>query len=139
MADVVVSTRAYLLSRTAVSDIVGQRIYADKLPQNATLPALVLKIQSERFDHALDGLSGIVATRIQVESYSTTRLEANSLADAVIWCGIDQVRGTQNGINIRSVMVEDGRRSYEDDETGGGDDARYVSQFDFQVHWLKGT
>ena len=138
MADVVVSTRTYLLTKTAITDIVGQRIYADKLPQKATLPALVLKIQSERYDHALDGLSGIVATRIQVECYADTRLTSNALADAVIWCGIDQIKGTYTDINIRGVMVEDGRRSYEDDETGGGDDARYVSQFDFQVHWLKG-
>lgn len=138
MADVVVSTRAYLLSHTAVSDIVGQRIYADKLPQNAVLPAVVLKIQSERLDHSLQGLSGIVATRIQVECYATTRITSNALADTVIWCGIDKIKGMYTGLNIRGVMVEDGRRSYEDDETGGGDDARYVSQFDFQVHWLKG-
>src|SRR5690606_17705565 len=102
------------------------------------LPAAVLKIQSERYDHALDGLSGMVATRIQVECYATTRLVSNALADAVIWCGIDAIKGTFTATNIRGVMVEDGRRSYEDDETGGGDDARYVSQFDLTVHWLKG-
>ena len=138
MADVVVSVRTYLLTKTAITDIVGQRIYSDKLPQGATLPAAVLKIQSERYDHAIDGLSGMVATRIQVECYATTRLVSNALADAVIWCGIDAIKGTFTAINIRGVMVEDGRRSYEDDETGGGDDARYVSQFDLTVHWLKG-
>ena len=137
MADVTVSVRTYLLTKTAITDIVGQRIYADKLPQRATLPAATMRIQSERFDHALDGLVGIVTTRIQIECYATTRLAVNELADAIMWCGIDAIKGTYTGIDIRGVTVEDGRRSYEDDDTGGGDDARYVSQFDLSVIWLK--
>jgi hypothetical protein len=139
MADVQVAIRNYLLTRTDVTDIVGQRIYTDKLPQKATLPALTMRIQSESHEHALRGLVGIVATRIQFEAYASTRLVTNELCEAVFWSGIDAIKGTYSGLDIRGVMVEDGRRSFEDDDTAGGDDARYVSQFDLTIHWVKGA
>jgi hypothetical protein len=137
VADVQVAVRAYLLTKTAITDIVGQRIYTDKLPQKATLPAVTMRIQSERYVHALAGLVGLVDTRLQMECYAATRLATNALCDAIIWSGIDAIKGTYSDLDIRGVMVEDGRRSFEDDDTAGGDDARYVSQFDLTVTWLR--
>jgi len=137
VADVQVAVRAYLLTKTAITDIVGQRIYTDKLPQKATLPAVTMRIQSERHIHALTGLVGLVDTRLQFECYSASRIATNNLCNEIIFSGIDAIKGTYSGLDIRGVMVEDGRRSFEDDDTAGGDDARYVSQFDLTISWLK--
>ena len=137
MADVNVAVRTYLLTKTAVTDIIGQRMYTDALPQGATSPAVVLSTVSESYDHALDGLGGIVQTRMQFECYASTRLVSLSIADAIIWCGIDQIKGTYSSINIRSVMVEDGRRCFTDADTSGGDVQRYVTNFDLMVTYLR--
>lgn len=137
MADVIKSVRQYLLTKTVVTDLVSQRIYRKRLPQNATLPAATLRIISESYDHALDGLGGIVQTRIQIECYAASGEASCSLADAIIWCGIDQIKGTYTGVNIRSVMVEDGRREFEDEDVSGGDSQRHVTSFDLMVTFLK--
>lgn len=137
MADVIKSVRQYLLTKSAITDLVSQRIEMKRLRQNATVPAIVMRINSESYDHALDGLAGIVSTRINVECYASTSEIARTVADSVIWCGIGAIKGSYTGLNIRSVMVEDGRREYEDDDTSGGDSQRHVCTFDLMVHWLK--
>lgn len=137
MADVIKAVRAYLLTKTAVTDLVGQRYYQKRLLQDATIPAITTKILSEEYEHALDGLGGIVSTRINFECFADSSETARSVADAVIWSGIDAIKGTYASTSIRSVMVEDGRREYEDEDTSGGDYQRHVCSFDLMVHWLK--
>lgn len=137
MADPVKSVRQYLLSKTAVTDLVGQRIYAKRLPQTVTLPAAAVRVISETHDHAIDGLAGIVATRVQIECFADTSETARATAYAMMGCGIDAVKGTTHGTNIRSVMVEDGVRDNEDEDTSGGDYQRHVASFDFMVYWLR--
>lgn len=133
MADVIKSVRQYLLTKTAVTDLVGQRIYQGRLPQTSTtLPAATLRIISENYDHALDGLAGLVHTRIQVECYGSTSESSRTAADAIIWSGIDAIQGTYTSTNIRSVTVEDGRREFEDEDSSG-DDQRHVTSFDLMV------
>lgn len=137
MADVRIATRAYLLTKTAVTDIVGQRIYAQQLPQGATIPAVTMTTISESYDHDLAGLAGIVQTRIQFECFATTEIASLALADAIIWCGIDTLKGVSTGINFRSVMVEDGRRTYSDSDTDAGDEQRRVTNFDLMVTYCR--
>jgi len=139
MADVIKSVRAYLLTKTAITDLVGQRIYASKIPQSTSQTAncIVIMVNNETYDHALDGLGGIVSTRLNFDCYSATAETARSIADAVIWSGIDAIKGLYTSLNIRSVMVEDGRREYVNDDIAGGDNQRHVVTFDLKVHWLR--
>jgi len=137
MADVIKSVRMYLLNKTAITDLVGQRIEVKRLRQNAVIPAVTMSILSESYDHALDGLAGIVSTRIQLECFAATAESCRSVADSIIWCGIDTLKGLYASLQIRSVMVEDGRREYEDEDSDGGDLQRHVCSFDLMVHWLR--
>jgi len=137
MADVIKSIRQYMLSKTAITDLVGQRIEMKRLRQQATMPAVTMRLTSESYDHALDGLGGMVQSRISLECFGITSEVARSVADAIIWCGIDALKATQNDLRIRSVMVEDGRREFEDEDTTGGDLQRHVCSFDLMVHWLR--
>ena len=135
--DPVKSLRLYLLSKTAITDIVSQRISTKRLKQNETIPAITLRTISETHDHAIDGLSGSVSTRIQLECFAIDSEVARTTARAVMACGIDQQKGTYQGTDIRSVMVEDGIREYEDEDTSGGDYQRHVASFDLMIHWLR--
>lgn len=133
MADVIKAVRQYLLTKTSVTDLVGQRIYQGRLPQTSTtLPAATLRIISETLDNALNELGGLVYTRIQVECYGSTSESSRTVADAIMWCGIDAIKGTYTSVNIRGVSVEDGRREFEDEDSSG-DDQRHVTSFDFMV------
>lgn len=138
MAEVLTSVRTWLLGQSSITTLVGQRIYPDQLPQsNVTYPAVLLTILDERYEHDLGGLGGLVQTRLQCECYGTTRLSSLAVSDAIIWSGIDQLKGTYSSLKIRSVMVEEGRRCFVDADLKGGDAQRYVTNFDFQITWLR--
>lgn len=143
MADVISAVRTYLLSRSAVTDLVGQRIYLDILPQKATTPAVAISKTSETDEHALSDRIGFVQTRIQFEAFADkrdvtdARLKANAVIDAIRSSGICALKGVTNGVDFRSVMVEDGQRNYIDYERGGGDAHRYVTSMDLQVTYLE--
>jgi len=72
VAEVRVALRSYLLTKSAITDIVGQRIYAGALPQGATSPAVTMATVSESYDYDGVGLAWIVQTRMQFECYSAT-------------------------------------------------------------------
>ena len=137
MADVISAVRSYLLSRSAVTDIIGQRFYLDVLKQNATLPAATLHKVSETHPHLISNRSGIVQTRIQIDCFSFSRLTSNALAEAMYRSGVVALKGTTNGINIRGIMAEDGQRNYVINDADGGDDHTYVTQFDLMVSYLE--
>lgn len=137
MADVIEAVRTYLLSQSSVTDVIGQRMYLDRLKQNATLPAATIAIASEIHDHTVSNRSGIVWSRLQIECFSLSRITSNTLATAIYKSGIAGVKGLTNGVNIRGVDVEDGRRCYTIDDNDGGDDHQYVTQFDLRVCYLE--
>jgi hypothetical protein len=135
VADVVSAVRSYILAQSSVTDVISQRMYLDVLRQNATLPAATISKTSESHVHTLSDRSGLVQTRLQIECYSENRLTTNALAEAIYKCGIVALKGTQSGVDIRGVMVEDGQRNYIIEDSKGGDDHRYVTQFDLMVSY----
>ena len=137
MADVVSSIRTYLLGRSAVTDVLSQRIYLDVLKQSATLPAATISKVSETHSHLISDRSGFVQTRLQIECFALQRLVANSLAEAIYKSGVAAIKGVTNGVNIRGVTVDDGQRNYIVQDADGGDDHTYVTQFDLMVSYLE--
>lgn len=137
MADVISAVRSYLLSRSAVTDIIAQRMYLHVLRQNATLPAATISKSSETHTHLISDRSGFVQTRLRIECFSKTYTQANALAEAIYKSGIAAVKGTTHGVNIRGVTVEDGQRNEYIPDSEGGDDHTYITQFDLMVSYLE--
>jgi hypothetical protein len=75
-------TRSRLLAIAAVTAIVGSRVYATLLPQDATLPAIALQLIDSVPTSHLRGLATRVS-RVQVHSVATKRTDALALANAV--------------------------------------------------------
>ncbi len=83
MADITKDLRTHLLSKAAVSTLVGTRIYPDMLPVTPTLPACTIASGGgEDFFH-LSGQTGMVDPVVMIDCYATTRSAANALYDAV--------------------------------------------------------
>ena len=141
MADVVSAVRTYLLGVTAVTDAIGQRMYFDRLVQGADFPAVVVWKASESYSMQLGSRTGLVDTRLTFECIDEgpgARLAANATAQAILRSGIDAVKGTTNGVDIRGVAIEDGQRNYTDDARDGGDqNHRYITTFDLMVSHLE--
>ena len=139
MANILSAVRTYVLSKSAVTDIIGQRMYFDRLRQNATLPAATISKISDRHDHAISDRSGLVWSRLQIVCFAATRLACDNLAEAIYQCGIVGHKGptSTDVANIRGVMVEDGQRSYTLDARDGSDDHVCVTEFDLMVSYLE--
>lgn len=138
MADVLNAVRSYLLGVSSITDIIGQRFYVDRRMQSATHPCATITRVSETHDHLISNRSGFVQTRLQIECFSTLRSTTQSLAEVIYRSGIAAVKGATGGVNIRGVTVEDGRRDYTIDDSTGGDDHVYVTQFDLMVSYKEG-
>lgn len=140
MADVVSAVRTYLLSKSAITDVIGQRMYLDRVRQGInvlTQPSATITKVSESHSHTISNRSGFVKTRLQIEALSGSRLTSNALIEAICKCGIAAVKGTTNSVNIRGVQVEDGQRNYTIDDPDGGDDHTYVTSIDLMVSYLE--
>lgn len=137
MADVAVAVRSYLLGKSAITDLVNQRFYTDRLPQAATLPAIVVNKLYTTHDHDLSDFSGLAHVRLQFECFAATRQVANSVAEAIRSIGIITQKGTIGSVDIRGVRVEEGM-SYQTDPTlDGSDDHRYVSVLDLMIDYTE--
>ena len=135
MADVVSAVRTWLLSQSAVTDVISQRMYLDVLRQDATLPAATISKTSESHVALLSDRSGLVQTRLKIECYSKNRLTTNALAEAIYTSGVAVLKGTINSVDIRGVSVEDGQRNSYIPDSEGGDDHTYITEFDLLVSY----
>lgn len=134
-ADVISAVNTYLLNKAAVTDIIGQRLYVDQLPQNVQLPAAVVRKTSGMQQHTLSDRVGTVAAVLTYECLSALRLTANTLAKTMYQCGITEVKGSTNSVDIRSVTVSSAQRNSVDFATDGSDEQRYVTSFDLTVFY----
>jgi hypothetical protein len=141
MADVAIAIRTYLLSKSAVTTLVGTRIYSDIVEQNATLPAIAMSKISTRHDHTLSDMAGLAHCRLQFDCYADTatggRATANSIAETIRATGICAIKGTYTSVDIRGVRLESGQRNEIDYARDDSDDHRYVTSFDLEVDYTE--
>lgn len=137
MADVVSALRTYLLGQSSVSSIIGQRLYLDVLPQNATLPAATISKISGTVEHTLSARTAFTRSRFQLTQFSSTREEANRLSAMIYQSGIAALKGVTNSVDIRGVMVETGQRMHTVQPRDGSDEHLYATDIDLMVTYLE--
>lgn len=74
---------AHLIGHPGVSQITGSRVYPEKIPQNAEMPALAYRLISTVDDEAHDRDPGLVAARFQLDVLAARAAEAIALRDAL--------------------------------------------------------
>jgi len=135
MASVTAAFRSKLLTYSGISSVVGQRMYPDVLPKNATMPAVILWRISTSRDHVVSDITRSAHTRIQVDCYANTRAAADSLALAIQQSGICSFRGTVDGIVFSGIEIDSGDTHEHEPPTDGNQVHRYLTSFDFMVHY----
>jgi len=68
-----------LIGTAGITDLVGQRIYYVKAPQDVTTPYIVFTKVSAPREHDHDGSSGLVGARFQFSVFATTYYEAKQI------------------------------------------------------------
>ena len=142
MANIGTDLRQWMLNQSDINEIVGEgttasRIYPEVLPQNATLPAIVIRIISQIAEaDVANGDANYSHTRIQVDSYATTAIGSQDLAYAVRKSsGLQGFTGTMGTVTADKVYVENANTFEIDSPTDGSDAFRYVTQVDYIISY----
>lgn len=105
--------RDVLLGEESVSELLGTRLYPNKLPQNPTLPAVVYSVVSEVPLHTLDaGGYELARSRVQFDVYARKYADARG-AWAVIEAVLRTI-ATEHPSAGLEAWLEDTRDLYED-------------------------
>jgi hypothetical protein len=106
----------YLSTFAGLTALVSTRVYAFKLPQGATLPAVTFqRISSARsLTHDTSGAGNDLARpRFQIDAWATTYSSAKAISDQ-IRAALNGKRGTiATGVSINAALVEDERPAFE--------------------------
>lgn len=125
--------RKYLLSKSAITSLVGTRMFPRKIPQkNSAFPVIVYRIVSQDAAHHLAGGAGYAGTRIQLDVYSETETETDALAEAIR----NQMQGYSGAMgtaSVTSVVLKNSQDLYEPPQDNS-DTGLYRNSTDY---WLR--
>jgi hypothetical protein len=132
--DIRKALRSFLLADAAIVAVIVDRVYALRIPQGIKSSSIVVTRISGPGDYHLQGPSGLMSARIQVDAWATTADAATTLAN-LVKDRLDGYRGTVgtggNIITVHGVFVADLREDYDDDAE------LYRSGRDYFVHHLE--
>jgi hypothetical protein len=115
---------ARLKADTALSAIVGARIYPDAIPQKGSLPCLVYAIPSTARARNLRGAAGIATARVLIDARAKTYAVLNSIQEVLRQ--YDGFSGTLAGdVVVENTRMDDRGDEYEWPGGTGTDQGTY--------------
>lgn len=111
----------YLTGVSAVNAIIGNRLYPNVMPQEATLPAIVFATITSTVEHGHEGSNSLYRALIQMDLYADEEAggfdTVRSLAKAVV-AALQGVKGaTWGGVAVSAILVEEAGAAHYDSET----------------------
>lgn len=128
---------AYLMAYSGLTALIGSnpvRIYWTRAPQAVAKPYVTMQRISGNRDTHMQGVSGLVESRVQVDCYGLTYAASKGVARAVE-ARISGLAFTQSGTVFQVCILDAERDGYEDDATP---DKLYRTSLDFII-WHKGA
>ena len=121
-----------------VKGLLVARVYPDRLPQSATMPAAVVHGVGGADETYLGGLVGVGHARVQIDSYATTRIAANALAIAIrnALC-VGGGRGTWGTLYVSGCTPQGGERHDTQSKGDGSDEPWYLTIRDYLVSFTE--
>lgn len=115
LADIRPALRTFLLENSTIAAVVGgERVYPVVLPQGVTDPSIVYNLITETNDHHMQGASGLVMIRMQIDAYAQTHDAAAELA-LLIKEALDGYSGLMGSVTVQGVFADTARTDYQDD------------------------
>jgi hypothetical protein len=98
--------RTALVGTTAVTSLVGTRIYPVLAPASAALPFVTWRRSGIQREQTLAGPMGLPRVTVEYSIYGTTYEEARQVADAMRVV-LDGYGGTADNTTVRQTSLED--------------------------------
>jgi hypothetical protein len=127
---------AHVTTDTTIATLIGSRLFPNKIPQGASLPAAEYKQEAGKREHTMTGPVGMVDSKYTIVCYGTGYSAAKELAEAVRK-RLDGYNGIVEGVTIDVIMLID---EFDVPEFKPGTDIlnRYGKSLTFVV-WFKET
>lgn len=126
--------RTFLLASAGLTALVGTRIHFVRSPQGSASPRIVLYVISGLRDMRMDGPTGLIASRVQVDCIGASYGSAKAVARAVE-ARLSGYTGTASGIVFQGCFLIGERDDFEDADTP---DKLFRTSLDFNI-WHKGA
>lgn len=97
--------RTYLLTQTGVTDLIGSRIYAMKLPKKAVFPSLTYSTISSVRTRSHSGDSSLTTPRIQLSCWGEKYQDCKDLAAELV-SSLESYKGLMGSTTVYSSFVE---------------------------------
>ncbi len=123
--------RTYLLTISAITDVVSTRIYSDVLPQKASMEAIVYRLINGSTFHHLTGVSEFGDVLLQIDCYGATRGEADALGE-IVRKNLAGYSGAAGDDTVNNVIAESRRYRYEPPKDGKGT-GRFLYSRDYRI------
>lgn len=104
----------FMLENPALVALVSDRIDWQTRPQGASLPAITLQRVSGARDYAMEGPTGLVRSRMQVDCWGSTYASALGAARAVRDL-LSGVRTAIGDIQLQGAFIDSERHDFEKD------------------------
>lgn len=125
---ILTALRDYLLTKTAVTNLVGQRVFPCVLPQGETIPAVDMRIVTADPTNTISTWTRHTQSRIVIDCYSDIEPDqAAAVAEAVRDCGIVGYRGSVGNTFIHGVQLDDNITIDTEGVSPGSDAYRWVA------------
>lgn len=126
--------RALLLADAGCAAVVGGRVSWGGRPQGSDLPAILLHLVAQPGEHTLDGPSGPVASRVQVDCWARSYAAAK-LAGRAAERALDGFEGVAGGTRFQGIFKENARDTSEARAADGGDVVEHLfrTSLDFSI------
>ena len=135
MSDIGENLKAYLKTKTPITDLVGSgvaaRIYPDDAKQGVSLPYIVYEVFEGTSATHLKGISGVATSRIQVDVYASTRSEAFRLSELIRLAPLQAYRGDFGDTFVHSEHGNSSYRQGRDRPVKGGNQRRHWCSRDY--------
>lgn len=127
MATVTEDLIAFLTADATITNLVGQRVHANHVPEKSTYPLVWLARSGKEKDTDLDGQGGLTRHLYDIEAIGPDLGEAEDVAQAVD----DRLaghRGTFGARTVQGVFLQDQDDEYVPRGTAGDDGLMTVAQ-----------
>tara|TARA_R100000655_G_C2949260_1_gene187039 strand:+ start:469 stop:876 length:408 start_codon:yes stop_codon:yes gene_type:complete len=119
-----------LSNDSSITDVVGTRIFPQKIEFNSTIPAITYFITSTTPTNTKNGVSSYDYTDVQITAFGSTYDQASNLS-RLIRIALDYVSGTYASIQVDKIFFQDANDIY--DDNFGEKGIHYVAM-DFQFN-----
>jgi len=124
-----------LTNATAITDIVGTRIYPEVAQQDGDLPYIVYNITNNEPSDTKPEPSKLDTAGVEVNCYATSYSQAIDISVAVRGA-LDRVKGTYNGVNVQSIQYINEVIDFDEPQRAYNISADYevrISRTDFEI------